>query len=205
MKLTTLKVSFIAVAALTLMAFTAKNPHVDGYKLDTKLSSMEWFGEKVTGKHNGIIKVSNGEVKNDHGSLTGWVEIDMNTIENTDMADAGYREKLVGHLKSADFFDVEKFPKSKFIISSVTPLAEKKEGIYTHTVKGNLTIKDKTNPVEFDVILKMEANRMICTGTAVIDRSKYDVKYGSPTFFESIGDKAIYDEFKIRLNIVASK
>ena len=191
------------LVALTLMAFTGKKLHVDTFKVDTKLSSLEWFAEKVNGKHNGTIMLSGGEIKNDHGNFTGSFAIDMNTIANTDIKDNGYREKLEKHLKSADFFDAEKYPKSTFVIISVTPITVAKAGGFTHTVKGNLTIKDKTNEITFDAVVKMEANTFTCAGAAIVDRSKFNVKYGSKTFFESIGDKMIYDEFTLKFKVVA--
>ena len=75
----------------------------------------------------------------------------------------------------------------------------------THTVKGMLTIKDKTNEITFDAVLKITETQASCTGTAVVDRSKFDVKYGSKSFFPDIGDKMIYDEFTLKFNVVAVK
>ena len=193
------------LVALTLMAFAGKKLHVDTYKVDTKLSSLEWFAEKINGKHNGTIMLSGGEIKNDHNNFTGSFEIDMYTIANTDLKDAGYKEKLEKHLKSADFFDVAKYPKAIFVLTSVTPMTVAKEGGFSHTVKGNLTIKGKTNEITFDATVEMEGNKITCAGSAIVDRSKFNVKYGSKTFFESIGDKMIYDEFTLKFNVVAVK
>ena len=134
-------------AAFTLMSFVNDNLHTDVYKVDIKLSSLEWYAEKVTGKHNGTIMLSSGEIISDHGKYTGSFEIDMKTIEDKDITKEEYKLKLETHLKSPDFFDAEKYPKSKFIITSVTPLTTVNELGLTHTVKGNLTIKDKTNVI----------------------------------------------------------
>ncbi len=193
-----------AFTLFTMFAFTGTKLHSDVFKLDTKLSTLEWYGEKVTGKHNGTIMFSNGELKNDHGKLTGSFEIDMTTIQNTDMT-GEYKGKLENHLKSDDFFGVTKFPKSKFVITSVTPIKLEKETGFTHNVKGMLTIKDKTNAISFDAKVDMQENKISCTGSAVIDRSKFDVRYGSKSFFEDIGDKMIYDEFTMKFNIVTNK
>ena len=193
-----------ALTLFTLFAFTDTKLHSDVFKLDTKLSTLEWYGEKVTGKHNGTIMFSNGELKNDHGKLTGSFEIDMTTIQNTDMT-GEYKGKLENHLKSDDFFGATKFPKSKFVITSVTPIKSEKEKGLTHNVKGMLTIKDKTNEISFDAKVDIQENKISCTGTAVIDRSKFDVRYGSKSFFEDIGDKMIYDEFTMKFNIVTNK
>ena len=187
-----------------LLAFTGIKPHTDVYKVNTDSSSMEWYAEKVTGKHNGTIKFSSGEISNNHGSYTGNFVVDMNTIENKDIESAEHKKKLEGHLKSADFFDVSKYPNSTFVLKSVTPLATPKDG-YTHEAKGMLTIKDKTNEVTFNTAIRMEGNMIFATGSGVIDRSKFDVKYGSKSFFEDIGDKAIYDDFTLKFKIVAAK
>lgn len=193
----------VAISMIFFSAFTGKN-HTDVYKVDTKLSSMEWFAEKVTGKHNGIIKLSKGEISSDHGNLSGSFEVDMTTIAVKDLT-GEYAAKLDGHLKSEDFFSVEKFPTSKFVTTSVTPIKDVKEGGYTHTIKGNLTIKDKTNEITFDAIIKTEGNKIACVGNAIVDRSKFDIKYGSKSFFPEIGDKMINDEFRVQFNVVAVK
>ena len=188
--------------AFILPSFSNFILHTDVYKVDTKQSSLEWYAEKVTGKHNGKIQLSSGEIKNTHGSYSGTFEIDMTTIEDTDMDSPDRRKKLESHLKSADFFDVAKFPGSKFVLTSVTPHTE---GAFTHTVKGMLTIKDKTNEISFPATIQMTENKITCAGSAVVDRSKFDVKYGSKTFFKDIGDKMIYDEFTLKFNVVALK
>jgi polyisoprenoid-binding protein YceI len=166
---------------------------------------MQWFAEKVTGKHNGTILFSSGEIQKNQGKLSAVFEVDMNSIVNTDIEDAGYRAKLEGHLKSADFFDAAAFPTAKFVSTSITPVKNAKEGGFTHSVKGNLTIKDKTNPIAFDVVIKTDSNNMVVVGTAVVDRSKFDIRYGSRSFFPEIGDKMINDEFTLKFNIVATK
>lgn len=200
-----MKKMILGAAIIGTMMFSAFNGyHTEVYKADTKLSSLEWYAEKVGGKHNGTIMLTSGEIKNDHGNLSGTFDVDMNSISTKDMQ-GEYATKLDNHLKSADFFDAAKYPNAKFIITSVTPIKEVKEGGFTHTVKGNLTIKDKTNEISFDAVVKGEANKIACVGTAVVDRSKFDVKYGSKSFFPEIGDKMINDEFKLKFNVVAVK
>jgi polyisoprenoid-binding protein YceI len=191
------------IGMITLSAFTFKG---DTYKVDTKTSSMEWTGKKLTGEHNGTILLSSGEVEVTKDIVTGGkFEINMTTIEDKDLQDPAYKAKLEGHLKGADWFDTQKFPKATFLITSVTPVKDAKEGGYTHTVKGNLTIKDKTNEISFDAVIKMADGKVACVGQAIIDRSKFDIKYGSKTFFPEIGDKLIYDEFTVKFNVVAVK
>ena len=197
---TVLGVAVIGMIALS--AFT--NKHLVVYNADTKLSTLEWFAVKVTGKHNGVVNLSSGTITNDHGNLSAVFEIDMTTIATKDLT-GEYAAKLDKHLKSEDFFSAEKHPKAKFVSTSITPVKDAQPAANTHTVKGNLTIKDKTSEITFDAIIAGDAGKMTCIGTAIVDRSKYDVKYASKTFFPEIGDKMINDEFSLKFNVVATK
>jgi polyisoprenoid-binding protein YceI len=203
MKKTYFLLSFLALGFTASMI--AGNLHVDVYNVDTQSSSVHWFAEKVTGKHDGAVTVKSGQITNNHGKLGGSFEIDMTSIKVRDIEDEKMNAKLTNHLKSDDFFNAETFPVSKFVITSITPLQKAKESGETHTVKGNLTIHDKTNEISFDAAIIMQQDKVTCVGTAVVDRSKYNVKYGSKSFFADIGDKMIYDEFKIKFNVIATK
>jgi len=192
------------VCSSIIFAFTEIKPHSEVYKLNTDSSSLEWYAEKVTGKHNGTIKFSSGAFTNTHGSYTGNFVVDMTSIVNKDIESDEYKRKLEGHLKSADFFDAAKYPTATYVLNSLAVLPQPKDG-YTHAAKGMLTIKDKTNEVTFYLTMRMQGNTVFASGQGVIDRSKFDVKYGSKSFFEDIGDKAIYDEFTLKFGIVAVK
>ncbi|OQA09750.1 MAG: hypothetical protein BWY67_01271 [Bacteroidetes bacterium ADurb.Bin397] len=194
----------LALLPATLMATMPGQPskHAVTYKVDAAKSKVEWYAEKVTGKHNGIVTIKSGEVNNDHGKLSGTFAIDMTSITVTDL-EGGMKGKLEGHLKSDDFFSVEKNPTATFIMTSVAPLADVKAGAPNFNVTGKLTIKGITNDVTFPAMIRFEGNTMTAKGDVKIDRTKYDIRYGSKTFFSDIGDKAIYDEFTIKLDIVA--
>ncbi|MBK7969316.1 MAG: YceI family protein [Bacteroidetes bacterium] len=194
----------LALLPATLMATMPGLPskHAVTYKVDAAKSKVEWYAEKVTGKHNGVVTIKSGEVNNDHGKLSGTFAIDMTTITVTDL-EGGMQGKLEGHLKSDDFFAVEKNPTATFIMTSVAPLADVKAGEPNFNVTGKLTIKGITNDVTFPAMIRFEGNTMTAKGDVKIDRTKYDIRYGSKTFFSDIGDKAIYDEFTIKLDIVA--
>ncbi len=196
-------VSILSIAAASVMfSFTGKTTlHGTNYNADVKASKVDWEGTKVTGKHSGNIMLKSGLLTDTHGQWTGTFEVNMQSINCTDLEAGQGKEKLEGHLKSPDFFDTEKFPTAKLVISSITPLETPKNGM-THTVKGFLTIKDKSNPIEFNASMKGEGSRMTCDGIVNVDRTKYDVRYGSKTFFAEIGDKAIMDEFSLRFNVV---
>jgi polyisoprenoid-binding protein YceI len=123
----------------------------------------------------------------------------MNSITCSDLKDPEYNAKLVGHLKSADFFDVAKSPEAVFTITNPVDLSKA-----VTEVHGNLTIKGITNPLTFKVVSYREGTAWVFNANSVVvDRTKYNIKYGSGTFFGDLGDKAIYDEFTMRLKIVA--
>ena len=184
---------------LAILAMAAKV--ADTYNVDTASSSIVWTGYKVTGKHTGTVKVKNGTLSWDSGKLTGGsFEIDMNTITDTDM-EGEYAGKLVGHLKSEDFFGVAKFPTSKFVITKAIPQDTK--GNYK--IIGNMTIKETTKEVKFFASVTENAGTINASGKITIDRSEYNVRYGSGTFFDGLGDKTIYDEFDLQVSLVAKK
>jgi polyisoprenoid-binding protein YceI len=166
------------------------------YTVDVQKSKVKWLGTKVTGKHNGTILIKSGEmsVKNDKIS-SGTFVIDMNSIVNEDLTDAGYNQKLVGHLKSDDFFGVATYPDAKLVVTKATAFKNNQAD-----VRGDLTIKNKTNSILFTVT--KSGDKYIAKIT--IDRSKFDVKYGSNSFFENLGDKAISDEFNLDVELVVA-
>lgn len=189
------------IAALAL--FIAAQAQAEVYKIDTSASKVTWKGTKKVGSfHEGGIALQNGEVTMEKGQMkSGNFTFDMKTITNTDLTDADYNKKLVGHLSSEDFFNVAKFPTSTFKIKSVT--AKSKDEVI---VKGELTMIGKTNPIEFPA--KVTMNKDTVTGDAVVkvDRTKWGLKYGSGNFFKELaGDKIINDEFELNLKLVAKK
>ncbi len=177
--------------------------HVDTYKVDTKLSKLEWYAEKVTGKHNGLISLQSGSIMSNHGKLTGTFIIDMTTIVVSDLT-GEKKGKLEGHLKSDDFFGVAKHPTSKFEIVSVAPRSEVKAGEPNFNVTGKLTIKDITKDISFPALIQFDGPKVTAKGDVKVDRTQFDVRYGSAKFFDDIGDKAIYDDFLLKMDIVAN-
>lgn len=187
------------IASVTAQAFGPA--HVVVYRANLEESKLEWFASKITGKHNGTIELLKGELRDNHGSVSGLFEINMYTIVNSDLS-GEYKTKLENHLKSDDFFNVQKYPVATFSLNSLKPLDAVNDKGHTHTIQGNLTIRDKTNPISFTSKVVMERGKMSFEGEAVVDRSKYDVKFGSNSFFDNLGDKAIHDEFRLKFNMV---
>ncbi|MFY0600445.1 MAG: YceI family protein [Cyclobacteriaceae bacterium] len=170
------------------------------YKIDTKASEVAWLAKKVTGQHNGVVALKEGSFGFSKGKLTeGSFSIDMTTIECLDL-EGKSKGDLEGHLKSDDFFGVEKFPTASFVITKAVP-----QGADTYKVVGDITIKGKTEEIQFIATLKEDGNKVTGSATITIDRTKFDVKYGSGSFFDNLGDKTIYDNFDLTVSIVASK
>ncbi len=199
----------VAVAVLAgssaFVATSAENPgkkaKPTAYKVNAEKSVLKWNGKKVTGEHTGMVKLNDGAMIVEGGKLTGGTfTFDMNSITCTDLTDPGYNAKFIGHMKSEDFFNTAKFPTSTFKITKVTP----KSGS-TYDITGDMTIKGITNKVTFPATVKTTANGLEAEGKATLDRTKYDIRYGSKSFFENIGDKAIYDDFTVEMKLVAGK
>ncbi len=174
------------------------------FTVDTRTSNVQWVGKKVLGQHNGTISLASGSLTVANNAITaGSFDIDMKTIKVLDIKDAETNAKLVGHLQSDDFFSVAKHPKATFVITSVEPLTSRVAGA-THTVKGNLTIKGITHEISFPARIIIAGRLLSATTSFNINRTKWDIKYGSGSFFDNLGDKAINDEFSIELNLKAN-
>jgi polyisoprenoid-binding protein YceI len=191
------KLFFLPLLAVLAMAAKVAT----SYNVDTNSSVIVWSGYKVTGKHTGTVKIKNGTLATDNGVLTGGsFEIDINSITCTDM-EGEYAGKLVGHLKSDDFLGAATYPTAAFVITKAIPQDTK--GNYK--ILGNLTIKGITKEVKFFANVA-EANGMVnASGKITIDRSEFNMRYGSGSFFDGLGDKTIYDEFDLQVSLVAKK
>ncbi|MFD2785447.1 YceI family protein [Hymenobacter rubripertinctus] len=175
------------------------------YALQPQLSTLGWLGKKVTGEHNGTMQFREGDVLVRGSQIVGGTfAVDMNSLKVEDLKEQEYNAKLVGHLRSEDFFSIDKNPTSTFKITSVTPLKGDAKG-NNATINGDLTIKGITQKISFPAKAGVKGGVASATGVATIDRTKFDIKYGSKSFFESIGDKAIMDDFTLSFNVIAKK
>lgn len=188
----TIKLMTIAAALLSATTLLAQD-----VKFDLTQSTIQWTGEKVTGEHTGTIMLKDAKLKmKDNTIVDGKFIIDMSSITNSDLTDAEYNQKLVGHLKSDDFFSVAKYPTAELVITESSAFVNNES-----TVKGNLTIKGITKPVEF----KATKNGNSLDAMIIVDRTKYDIRYGSGSFFDGLGDKMIYNDFILKTNLVISE
>ncbi|MEI6433917.1 MAG: YceI family protein [Bacteroidota bacterium] len=185
---------------IILLQFAIVAAFAQTYTVDATKSTLNWKAEKITGFHEGTIGIKSGSFKASNNKITsGSFVVNMTTIIDTDLTDAEYNKKLIGHLSSPDFFDVAKFPEALFTITKPVDLSKAVVDIH-----GKLTIKGIVKPIAFKAVVKKDGNTYVFNANSiVIDRTSYGIKYGSGSFFSDLGDKAIYDEFTMKLKLVA--
>ena len=166
------------------------------YNIVQDESSLMWTGREVsTSSHYGTINFTSGQFEIADGLISqGEFLVDMTSITVQDLT-GGSKERLEGHLRSDDFFSVESFPTAHLYISSSEVISNGK-----WMVNGFLTIKDISHPVLFEMVNTADG----WNANLVFDRSKYNVKFRSGTFFENLGDKLIYDDIELKINLKTS-
>lgn len=211
-----MKKNFATIIAITVMAIsitsckdkakeasTTKAEEVktaeattDKYSVDLDASIIEWKGFKPTGSHYGTINLESGVFNVSGGEInSGTFLIKMSTIKDADSS-----AKLEGHLKSPDFFDVEKYPNAAFEITGLEDVEGKT------MLSGNLTLKEVKNNVTFSVSVTNENNTMTLSSESfTIDRTKWNVQYKSKSIFDNLGDKFINDDIELKITVKASK
>ncbi|CAA7195494.1 YceI family protein [Chryseobacterium potabilaquae] len=172
------------------------------YTLDTLNSKVEWKGYKIfkseNTSHFGDIKFESGDVTIKDGKLeSGKFVADMNSLTSMDLKDDAEKlDKLNNHLKSGDFFEVEKFPTASYEITKVTSVSE---GDYNTLLDGNLTIKGITKPVQFKANVSVKEGEVgIATEPKDIKREDFGVKFQAPA-----QNGVIKDEVTLQVNIKA--
>ena len=194
------------VASAQKMNSAKMATNAPAYKLQPQLSTLGWEGKAVTHGHNGSMNFTDGELLVKGNALVGGtVTVDMKSMKALDIKDAESQGKFVGHMSSDDFFGAEKFPTSTFKIVSVTPIKGAAKEADNATIAGDMTIKGVTQRLSFPAKVGVKGGVAAASGKVTIDRTKFGLKYGSKTFFDSIGDKAIYDNFDLTFNVIAKQ
>jgi polyisoprenoid-binding protein YceI len=191
MKLT--KIFLLTAICLSLFGFKS----VVTKKVDTKNSIIKWIGYKVTGQHEGTITLRNGELNFDDTTnlIGGKFVMDMTTINTTDL-EGGSKERLDNHLKNDDFFSVKKYNTADLVFKKVSKQKNDSK-IVVYLIDADLSIKGITNPITF----KINISDNSAYANLKIDRTKFEIKYGSSSFFDGLKDRAIYDEFELNVNL----
>jgi len=170
------------------------------YKISLENSTIEWIGKKVSGAHSGYINIKSAFFIFEEEKLVGGeFNIDMNSIKCTDIENPRYAAKLEEHLKDPDFFNSSKYPTSNFKITNIIF-----DGT-SYIISGNITIKEISQEITFPAKFENDGDLFHANATLKIDRTKHDIKYGSGSFFDDLGDRMIYDEFTLKIHLEASK
>lgn len=185
------------LASLLALSLSVSSAFAQTYTVDPASAEVKWSASKVAGKHNGHVSLRSGVLEMADGGLSGGeAVIDMTTIVVDDIQDPGMNAQLTSHLKSADFFDVENHPTASLKVTGVKPGAA--EGQYE--VTADLTIKGVTKPVTLPVDVRPAAEGVSISAKLTVDRTAYDIRYGSGKFFENLGDKMIHDTFDLEVS-----
>lgn len=179
------------------------------YAVDPAQSTVEWVGTKPVGRHHGTFKIKQGSLTVANNNITGGrFVVDINSLKPDDQDEAG-NTKLQGHLLSGDFFDAQKYPEGVFEITSVAPIAGNQTGSgdrvmenATHTITGNLTLKDITKSITFPAVVSITESQINADAGFNIDRTQWNMTYGND---KSLGDKFIRPEVNMKIHLVATK
>jgi polyisoprenoid-binding protein YceI len=212
MKLQLLKV--ILLSSFVLGSFAAhsqassKKDNAKKITVNTTESLVNWLGKKPAGEHNGYVKLSEGTLQLAGNEIAGGsFVIDMNSIVNLDLKDENMNQRLVGHLKSSDFFDVEKYPAASFVITKVSRLKSTASGApkVTHRIEGNLTIKGISKSIVFDAHVSKAGGKFVATTESfVINRTLWNVNYQSKSIFAELKDQFINDDITLSVKLASN-
>ncbi|PIR41456.1 MAG: hypothetical protein COV31_01110 [Candidatus Yanofskybacteria bacterium CG10_big_fil_rev_8_21_14_0_10_46_23] len=165
------------------------------YKVDSELTRLRWQGSRIDGStHFGFVTVSGGEVEVKEGKAEGEFNIDMTTI-----SESKNTEMFLLDIRGEDFFAVDRFPTAKIKINIDS---EMDRGPEAYTVRGELTIRDKTNPISFPARIHRDGNNLVADASFLIDRTEWDIIFDSGSFFTNLGDRAIHDNIQFELHLI---
>lgn len=207
-KLVTIITAFLIFFQVPADSRWTGNSSSDKHSVDLDNSRVSWIGRKPAGEHHGYVKLLAGEIQVDNNEIrSGYFIINMNSITDTDLADKSSNAKLIGHLKSPDFFDVQKYPSGSFAITRVTriPVASAGTGEIksTHKIEGDLTLKNITKKISFDASVNTLNGKLTATSLPfTIDRTHWDVNYQSKSVTAALKDQYIFDEITLTIDLV---
>jgi rhodanese-related sulfurtransferase/polyisoprenoid-binding protein YceI len=182
-------------------------PEDGTYRIDIENSRLEWIGRNLNNRHTGQLAILEGELVIVAGlPSTGRITVDMHSLANIDLQDAAYRDMLISHLKSDDFFAVDRFPTASLLLTGWEADAAIFQEAPSGIAKGELAIKGISRPVRFPAIAASQPDGSIKIHAAFdIDRTSWGVLYGSCKYFERLGMHLVHDTVSVELFAVARK
>lgn len=189
----------LSLALIMGALFLSMNVALAQSNVNLKESTVAWKGKKVTGEHFGKVAIADAKLDLNKGRIkSGFFNIDMTSITVEDIQDANSNKRLTDHLKSDDFFSVEKFKQSNFQITEAKTSNGK-----DYQITGNLVIKGISQKITFPAKVETQGSKMTATAKIVFDRTKFDIKYRSGNYFENLADRLIYDDVEMEVKLVA--
>lgn len=168
------------------------------FQIQQASSTVNWTGKKVLGVHTGSINIAHGFIEiTDNSIVGGEIQIDMTSIVITDIEDPKTKQDFLGHLLNDDFFSVDQFK-----IATLSIRGSSKIDTNKFKIDGNLSIKDITQTISFIASMEIFTDTLHALGEMVIDRTLYNIRYGSGKFMDNLGDKLIYDDFVLQFKLV---
>ncbi|GAB3835537.1 YceI family protein [Hymenobacter jeollabukensis] len=193
--------SFTTPLAPAGSAVVTRKAGPETYAVQPQLSTLGWVAKKVGGQHNGAVPLKEGAVQVKGSQIVGGTftfDVANLTVEDNPSP------RLTAHLKSDDFFSTEKNPTATFVITSLKNTKPDAAGNNAE-VTGNLTIKGITQPISFPAKVGVKDGVAAASGTATVDRTKFDIKFRSKSLLDTAADKVIDDNFTLNFNVVAKK
>lgn len=209
--------SFLTLVALVVAVSSCKNAPKNQVKsadaataaaqgpqlltVDLSKSTISWKGFKPGGEHFGKLGIKSGELSVEGNMIkSGSFVLDMNNIVCEDLRDETTNAKLVGHLKSADFFDTEKFPEGKFTITKVKEVTG--DPAHNYVINGNLELKGITKNIAIPAKISNDGmTYKAVVAPFAINRTEWGVNYGSKNIFKNLKDSFINDDIEVSLEI----
>ena len=171
-------------------------PESAAYTLNSEQSQLIYQASRFVGSsHVGTVAINAGELERENDKFTsGKFVIDMTTI-----TEEKNNERYLKHVRSDDFFGIEKYPTAQFVITKI-------EESEQYTITGDLTIRDQTHEITFPAeIVSADENSLEINAAFTIDRTKWGITFDSSSFFTTIGDKAIKDDVRFGLKLMFEK
>ena len=189
-----MKTTFKFIITITLTLITISFSYSQSLTANKTQSLIRWYGEELTGKtHFGNLSFKEGRIELQDGLIIGGnFVVNMTSLSVEDLS-GGAKARLEGHLRSDDFFSVDKYPEATLKISQKAKVEGDLQKLY-----GELTIKGIKHAVDFSIIL---VDKKTATANLTFDRSKYNVRFRSGSFFENLGDKLILDDIRMEVSL----
>ena len=189
-----MKTTFKFIITITFTLISISFSYSQSLNANKTESLIRWYGEELTGKtHFGNLSFKEGQIELQDGLIIGGnFVVNMTSLSVEDLS-GGAKARLEGHLRSDDFFSVDKYPEATLKISQKAKVEGDVQKLF-----GELTIKGIKHDVDFSIIL---VDKKTATANLTFDRSKYNVRFRSGSFFENLGDKLILDDIRMEVSL----